>query len=236
MSILVWPYKLLKPSECRAHPNPFTRSGGRTLGGLKPSTRTDLGPWRIDLTGVAIHTVQQRRAWDAIDTYLGGTSGHVAVPAWAMDSAPYASGGEEALVEVPHNDETTFSDGAEYQQNAISVVSQGVTALGATVMSMRIINGAEDLSGVRFSYRHALYKTGEVLSIDGDVWTVRITPTVRETIPAGADLEFDRPTCLCNLAEDTGMQRAINADRFEQINVSFVEDTDYWYKLAKGLI
>jgi len=153
-----------------------------------------------------------------------------------MDSAPYASGKEEPLIEVPHSDGSSFSDGSQYQQNAISVVSVGVTAIGATVMSMRLINGAADLSGVRFSYNHALYQTGQVVSVEDDIWTVRITPSVRELIPAGADLEFDRPTCVCNLMEDAGMQRSMNADRFERASVSFVEDTFYWNQVALGLV
>lgn len=236
MAMIVWPEKLLSPLECRAYLVPFTRSGGRTLGGVKPSTRTDLGYWRIDIMGIPMHGRDRLRSWDAIDTYLGGASGRIAVPAWAMDSAPYLSGKEEPLIAVLHADGSTFSDGSMYQQNAISVISVGVTAVGATVMSMRLINGAADLSGVRFSYNHALYKTGQVVSIEEDIWTVRISPSVRELIPAGVDLEFDRPTCVCNLVEDAGMQRSINADRFERASVSFVEDTDYWNRVALGLI
>lgn len=236
MSVIVWPEALLSSLECRAYLVPFTRSGGRTLGGLKPATRTDLGHWRIDIVGIPMHGTAKRRTWDAIDAVLGGASGRIAIPAWSMDSAPYVSGKEEPLVELPHSDGSLFSDGSPYQQNAISVASVGVTAIGATVMSMRIINGAADLSGVRFSHNHALYKTGQVVSINDDVWTVRITPSIRELIPSGADLEFDRPTCVCNLMEDAGMQRSMNADRFERASVSFIEDTDYWNRVALGLI
>lgn len=236
MSILIWPSQLLMPAACRVSLNPFTRSGGRTLGGIKPSVRTDLGHHTIDLLDIPLHTVAQRRAFDAIGSALGGSSGLIAVPAWAIDSAPYASGQTEPLIDVPHDDGATFSDGTRYRQGAISVISQGVTPIGATVMSMRLINGDEDLSGVRFSYRHALYTTGQAISIEGDVWTVRVAPSIAELIPSESDLEFDRPTCICNLAEDNGLQRAVNSARFDQVSVSFVENTDYWYKLAKGLI
>lgn len=236
MTILLWPEALLSPLECRARLVPFSRSGGRTIGGTKPSTRTDLGHWRIDLNGIPLRGSEMLRTWDALSAYLGGTSGRVAVPAWAMDSAPYASGIEEPRDELAHADDSLFSDETGYLQNAISVVSVGVTAIGATVMSMRLVNGASDLSGVRFSVDHALYQTGQVVAIEDDIWTVRITPSVRALIPAGSDLEFDRPTCVCNLAEDDGMQRSINADRFERESVSFVEDTHYWSQLAAGLI
>lgn len=234
MSVIVWPHNLLVPEECRAYPNPFTRSGGRTIGGLKPSYRTDLGHWKIDLMNIPLVTTAQKRTWDAIDTYLGGTSGRIAVPAWAMDSAPYASGMEEPGVTVPHSTGATFSTGVGYAVSPITVISVGTTAIGATVMSMRIIEGAADLSGVRFSYNHALYKTGQVVDVVGDVWTVRITPSIRQLIPAGADLNFHRPTCVCNLVEDTGMQRSINANRIEFVNLSFVEDAKYWADLELG--
>lgn len=236
MSIPLWPAELLCPLESRAWLVPFTRSGGRTLGGVSPATRTDLGFWRVDLAGIPLHGVDRRRAWDAIDAMLSGAAGRIAVPAWSIDSAPYASGREEEPGALPHEDGAVFSDGARYSQGAISVLSYGVTGVGATVISLRLVHGAADLSGVRFSYRHALYKTGQVLSVDGDIWTVLVTPSIRETIPAGADLEFDRPTCLCRLAEDTGLRRSITAERFERTNASFVEDTDYWYLLAKGLV
>lgn len=236
VEIVVWPCALLIPEECKAHPAPFTRSGGLTLGGTKPSVRTDLGYWKIDLLKVPMKSVEQRRTWDAIDTYLGGTSGRIAVPAWSMDTAPFASGVEERLIDVLHDDDTPFDDDTPYSQNAIAVESVGVTAVGATVISMRLINGASSLSGVRFSYNHALYKTGQVVSIVDDVWTLRIAPSVRQLIPAGADLEFDRPTCVCNLAEEDGLSRSINSNRMEYLDVSFIEDTKFWSDLALGLI
>jgi len=191
-----------------------------------------MGHWRIDLKDVELDTIAHRRTWDAIDTILGGSSGQIAVPAWALDTAPYASGAEESDILVSHSDGTPFSDGSLYEQSPISIVSSGTTVIGATEISMTIINGFADLSGVRFSYNHALYKTGQVTSISGDTWTVRVSPSIRAQIPTGSDLEFHRPTCLCNLLEDTGMRRAANSQRFERRTVSFVEDTKYWSDMA----
>jgi len=234
--VLRWPSSLLVPFDTMADVVPFTRSGGRVIGGAKPAYRTDLGYWRVDLNGIALSTAQQKRAWDAISTYLGGSSGRIAVPVWTRDTAPYASGAAEEDILVPHSDDSTFSDGSMYLQSPISVVSVGATAIGATVMSMRVIAGAQDLSGTRFSYRHAAYKVGQVLDIAGDTWTVRITPSVAELIPAGADLEFHRPTCVCNLDKDIGMRRGMRADGVEFYSVSFAEDVRYWNDLAAGII
>lgn len=226
--ILVWPAELLTPEECRPNIVPFTRSGGRSLGGVEPATRTDLGYWAIDLVDVATFSMAQRRTWEAIGQKLGGRAGLIAVPAWSRDTAPYVSGGYEPAGLVQHDDDVPFDDDTEYQQGAISVVSDGVTPIGATTIRMRIINAASDLVGVRFSYEHALYKTGPVISVDGDIWTLPISPAVRALIPAGSDLEFDEPTCLCHLADDRGMDAGVNSIEFEQRSLSFVEATDYW--------
>jgi hypothetical protein len=233
---IVWPHKLLVPEECRPNIAPFSRSGGRSLGGLEPKTRTDLGFWNIDLVNIMVRYKAQRLTWNAIRQNLGGQAGLIAVPAWSRDVAPYVSGSYEEASLVPHSDGSTFSDGTLYQQGAISVVTVGDTPIGATVMKLRIIQADDSLVGSRFSFQHALYETGPAIDITGDVWTLPVWPTVRAAIPDGSDLEFDMPTCLCHLMEDRGMDGGVNNIEFEQRTVSFVEANDYWNQKALGLI
>jgi hypothetical protein len=234
--IIEWPICVLRPQQVSANLVPFTRSGGRTLGGIEPSTRTDLGYWSIDYGNIVIQNRYhgQWQTWTAIRQKLGGKSGLVAVRVRNSLSAPYVSGRFEPVVETPHDDDTLFDDDTPYVQGAISVVSDGVTAIGATTIKLRIIEADRNLAGVRFSYHHALYETGPIISIDGDVWTVPIWPSVRELIPAGSALEFDQPTCLCHLVDDRGMD--ITQDALSKgflPSVSFVEATDYWASLAE---
>lgn len=236
VDILTWPRDLLVPKECRANIVPFTRSGGRSLGGVQPSVRTDLGFWTLDLNGILLDVARKVRTFEAIKDILSGSSGRIAVPIYAFKRAPFASGAFEPMSSLPHSDESTLDDGAEYLQGAISGVSVGVTPLGSTTMRIRVIQGDDDLSGVLFSYHHALYRTGQVVDREDDIYTVRISPTVRELIPNGADLEFDQPTCLCNLSDDSGMVSGENAEGYELASVSFLEDTNYWNQLALGLI
>ena len=236
-NIIVWPHCVLRPQQMAANIVPFTRSGGTTLGGITPSMRTDLGYWSIDYSNVVMQNKArtQWQTWSAIRQKLGGRSGLIAVPVRASLSAPYASGSFEASAETTHSDGALFEDDASYVQGAISVRTVGVTAVGATTIRMKIIHAADNLVGVRFSYNHALYETGPVIGIDGDVWEVPISPTVRELIPDGADLEFDQPTCLCHLAEDRGMdvpQDAVAKNVYP--SVRFSEATDYWNSLAIG--
>lgn len=233
--IIHWPLCVLTPSGASADLVPFSRSGGRTLGGIEPSTRTDLGFWSITYSGIVMRNRSREawKTWQAIRQKLAGRPGLIAVRVRSSLSAPYVSGRFEPVIESEHSDDSLFDDDTPYTQGAISVVTDGVTPVGATSIRLRIINAAQDLVGVRFSYNHALYETGPVTSIDGDIWTVPISPSVRELIPAGADLEFDQPTCLCHLAEDRGMDIDQNAiTKFSQPSVSFVEAVDYWSNLA----
>jgi hypothetical protein len=233
--IIEWPFCTLTPSQVAPCLVPFTRSGGKSLGGVEPVVRTDLGFWTIDYSGVVIQNRyrNQWKTWQAIRQKLGGRSGLIAVRVPSSLSAPYVSGHFEPVIEMPHDDDTLFDDDTEYLQGAISVVSVGVTPIASTSIKLRIINADADLVGVRFSYNHALYETGPAIEIDGDTWTVPISPSVRELIPDGADLEFDRPTVLCHLAEDRGMDISQDAiTKNTRPNVSFVEATDYWNSLV----
>lgn len=231
LDVIEWPICVLRPQQASANLVPFSRSGGRTLGGIEPSVRTDLGFWEISYQNIVLQNRhrEQWQTWNAIRQKLGGRPGLIAVRVRSSLSAPYASGRFEPVVETEHSDDALFDDDTPYTQGAISIVSDGVTAVGATSIRLRIVNADANLVGVRFSYNHALYETGPVTSIDGDVWTVPISPAVRALIPAGSDLEFDQPTCLCHLADDRGMDIDQNAlTKFSLPSVSFVEAVDYW--------
>ncbi|MGO6719560.1 hypothetical protein ACC717_05795 [Rhizobium ruizarguesonis] len=233
--IIEWPFCTLTPAQVAPGLVPFTRSGGKSLGGIEPVTRTDLGYWAIDYTGVVIQNRyrNQWKTWQAIRQKLGGRNGLIAVRVPSSLSAPYVSGHFEPTSETTHGDDTLFDDDTGYEQNAISVVTVGVTPIASTSIKLRIINAEADLVGVRFSYNHALYETGPVIEVSGDTWTVPISPSARELIPDGADLNFDRPTCLCHLAEDRGMDISQDAiTKGTRPNVSFVEATDYWNSLV----
>jgi hypothetical protein len=233
--IIEWPLCILRPQQVSANLVSFSRSGGRSIGGVERVTRTDLGYWAIDYGAVGMQNRNhdQWRTWQAIRQSLGGRAGLIAVPVRASLSAPYASGRYEPQVESTHDDGTFSDDGSHWVQPAIDIVSDGVTPIGSTTMRLRIVKADTNLSGVRFSYNHALYETGLILSSDDDIITVSISPTVRELIPSGAELNFDRPTCICHLAEDRGMDITQDAiAKNSRPNVSFIEATDYWNDLA----
>jgi hypothetical protein len=232
--VLIWPADLLVPENTDADVVPFNTSSGRMIGGAKPSYNKGDGFWKIELQNIVLMSPEQRRTWDAISVHLKGSAGRIAVPIWSMDSAPYPNSdcGWEDESHITHSDGSGFSDGTTYLQSPISIVAHGVAGAGLTVMKMRLINAGADITGSRFSYRHAAYKIGQVVEIVDDVWTVYITPPIAMTIPDGADLEFHRPTCIAKLENDTGMKRGMKANGFESLSVTFLEDVEYWVELA----
>lgn len=235
--IYYWPAKLLRPREIEPNQVPFSRTGGRTLGGIKRSIRTNRGHWEIAMNGVVLASTAQRRVWNAIRTGLCGSPGLLIIPVWSFDTAPFASGMFDTEVLVPHSGGIPFSDGSLYSQGSISVRCAGSANIGDTSIQLRIRNAEADLSGVRFSYNHALYETGPAISISGSTWTVPIFPAVRARIPFGAELEFNLPTCLVHLMEDRGMDVGYNhITKVNERTVLFEEATDYWSDLAAGLI
>jgi len=232
----LWPADRLPAREIEANPVPFSRTGGRTLGGLERPIRTDKGYWTFSYR-FQLYSTAQRRTWNAIRTQVSGRSGLLIMPVWSWDTAPYASGVfEYEHILVPHSDGTPFSDGALYQQNSISVRSADAVAIGATSMRLQILEADADLAGVRFSYNHALYETGPATLVSGAFWTVDLFPAVRAPIPAGADLEFNLPTCLVRLVDDRGLDVSMNPSGISEHSVAFNEACDYWSDLAAGLI
>ena len=167
-NIVEWPRDLLKPGECRPNIVPFTRSGGRSLGGIQPSVRTDLGYWSIDYREVPLYGADRLRTFEAIKDILSGSSGRIAVPIYAPDRAPFVDGVVTEPEILPHDDDAFFDDDTGYLQGSISIISQGLTPIGATVLQLKIIKGDSGLSGTFFSFNHALYRIGQALGTSGD--------------------------------------------------------------------
>lgn len=233
--IIHWPAELLTPTSSPFDPTPFTRSGGRSLGGLARYTRTDRGYWTGSLNSIVFRRglqFDQARAWNRIRTDLGGQAGLIAVPmcstrVWASPGFTDFSPGL-----YPHDDETPFSDETEYYEGAVRLEMAAFAPLGSTVVTLRRLTGSV-IEGVRFSYQHAMYETGSLIEQTAEnTYRVPIFPAIRQAIPVDAWLEADRPTVLCRLASDTAMDIEFPGAAMPRPSVSFVEAVDVWNDLA----
>jgi len=240
MALLTWPLCVLNPPKTSADPVAFTRGGGKSINGIERSVRTDKGFWSITLSEITIRSQAQKQTWNAIRAGLGGRAGLIAVVVKSWDSAPYLSQGSnggapvfEKRFRTPHgDDETPFSDGSLHSQGAVDIEVAEAVNIGATSIKLRAIRAYPALSGIRFSYAHAMYETGPATEIVGNVWTVPIFPAVRAPIPANVGVECEQPTCLCHLADDRGMDLPQGQRLWENVSVTFTEAVDHWNDIA----
>lgn len=229
---VAWPASVLRPLEIQVAKAPFTATGGRALNGVERVTQFDTGLWNLAFKGVPLGTPAERRMWNMLGTHARGRAGLLVVPAWSFDSTVWPAGTVRGRYLTPHSDGTSHSDGTRYAQPGILLEMAEAAALGAPSVVLRAVHNIEELSGIRFSYAHALYETGFPSAIDGDEWTVPVFPPVRAPIPAGADLEVALPTCLVRLATDREMDSMLSRGGHNRRDVSFVEAVDYWDDLA----
>lgn len=231
---LVWPSKTLRIGEAQFTEAAMSRTGGLSLEGSERTTKTDVGFWKADLKNIPIVSAAHWRVWQAIATELGGRSGLIAVPAVSRFSAPYVDDIESEPTITNHSDGASFSDGTGYRNRSIILRTSAQANLGSTIVSIEAQHAGDDLTGIKFSYQYALYKTGSIISKSGNIWQMRVFPAIRQTIPAGADLETDDPMCLMHLATDTEMTAEEKPGKLCFPSISLKEAVDYWTDLANS--
>lgn len=236
--VIEWPRHLLPPQSSPFDPRPFSRSGGRSLGGIVRTARTDRGYWVGSYNGIVFRRgteFTQRRVWNAIRTQLNGMTGLIAVPVCSTAVWANETRRNFAALTVPHDDDAPFDDGTEYSQDVIELEMATAAPLGATVVVLAL-DASLTAAGVRFSYQHAMYETGRILSEPAPGFAqVEIFPAIRFPIPAGAMLQASHPTVLCRLASDSEMDIEFGAGGMPRPSVNFVEAVDVWNDLAMGV-
>lgn len=235
LDIIHWPAGLLTPKASPFDSRAFSRSGGRSLGGIARATRTDKGYWIGKYDQVIFRRgkqFDQARAWNAIRTALGGMVGLIAVPVCATRLWVDTGYKDFSSILTPHDDGTPFDDGTYYEQGRIAIEMASFAPLGSTVATLKLVD-APTVSGIRFSYQYAMYETGRVLQqTDENSFQVEIFPAIRQAIPAGAELDADRPTILCHLATDGEMDIEFPGDGMPRPTINFIEAVDVWNDLA----
>lgn len=237
--IIHWPAALLTPQSSPFDVRPFSRTGGRSLGGISRTAKSDRGWWVGGYNNIVFRrSLQgaQSRTWNALRVAIGGSSGLVAVPVCSTALWTGLGISDFPRSGIPHDDDTFFDDDTGYTQGNVLLEMASFAPIGATVVTLRLID-LPDPSGVRFSYQHAMYETGRVLSQPtSNTFQVEIFPAIRAPIPADAILEAERPTVLCHLATDAEMDRDPGLTGTGRPSVSFIEAVDYWNDLALGLV
>jgi hypothetical protein len=215
-------------------------SPGQNAQSIAPVVRSDGGGfWSCTMSNVSLSGIKgsnlvgrQRQMmatllWRAIRQICDGGANSIIVPRNDALFRPYPAG-VSAYGSIPHSDGSLFDDGSGYYQPVISVQSSGDAALRSTSLILSLTRCGDLVGGESFSIQHPtkgwrMYEIATVSPIDAGRSQVTFMPPLREAVPDGTDIEFDRPCCTMRLSQPNSMDLTVVPWTFNQADASFVE-------------
>jgi hypothetical protein len=221
-----WPRQILPPQQPMFHIAPMNISGPVSGSGAADVISGDAGFWRASYGSVVVTTHDRVLTWRAISAKLRGRLFPILVPFCGMyQPFPLDALGKPVFTSVvPHSDGSYFSDGSGYLSGVIRVTLD-------TALPVRAVGGnvTVEVSGVIqpghvFSFGERMYEIIDVDYSTDTTATITWQPPLREAVPAGAELNFDKPICRMRLASDAEMQLPLDMNKRGFPTVNFVED------------
>lgn len=207
-------------------------SGQTTSGSV--SVRTDGGGlWMASINVIRISNDRDGRnadtnLWRAVRQICNGGVTPIIVPRNDVLFRPWPVGLDASVgLDVPHDDDSYFSDDADYHQTVIDIAC-GPGALRATTLDIAVTYAGELVGGEAFSIEHPtvgwrMYEIATVEMSDAESGVITFNPPLREAVSGGTKLEFDRPRCLMKLATPGAMDLNVTAQPYNQPSVKFIE-------------
>jgi len=201
---------------------PNTRSGGSAINGMEQviSPLTAIWKWRVVLP---INTVGRARSWRSIVAQMDGRYNYLR--ARVCDQyrigrksvgATYPGG------QVPHSDDTPFSDGSAYALAQPSSAVQIAATRGATSVRLLASDFAGGMTaGVFFSIDDYLYVVTDWTD-DGTNIDVTFKPGLRAPVEEGATADFAAKAVWVLDSDDAG-KMAIRLGRFGEVELNLTE-------------
>lgn len=228
-TVVDWP-TCLKPTTPSFSSRGMTISGPPSLTGRTQVVALDAGYWTARLSGIPLHTPDRIRAYRALIAKLEGGAIAVRVPAFDKGRAPWPLDGMGAQIRssppVYHSNGAGYANGVGHRGRVIAAVAASAAAMRSTSIVIDFLYSGEVRGGELFSLgaaRDRLHVISAVTAESGTTKTVSIWPPLRETLDAGADIEFDRPVCRMRLADEAQGDFALNANRRGTGELSFIE-------------
>lgn len=197
-------------------------TGGLSQSGLQQVVNASGGGlWTLRLEGFKLRKPDQVRAWRRIQ--YGGHAGVYPINVSICDlrHAPALIGG------VPHSDTTPFSDFSLYVTGGADFETVSSAGVRATSITVAFLEHAPPQGGEYFSLpygegRHSLHVITSVQPL-GENYLLRFVPPLRSAIPAGTNVEFDRPMLTMRLAGPDAMAAPLVMGKFMEPSATFVE-------------
>lgn len=146
----------------------------------------------------------------------------------------YLKSFQTSLTTPPTGPTALFSDGSGYEQPTAWGQITEAAALNAGVLSIQLFGAARPLRWSDwFSIYHPTkgwraYRVWEIRDTDNSdpdapIYTVAITPPLREAVAVDDRAEFDRPRCVMKFAADFTLPFELDQNRFSKTTIKFVE-------------
>jgi len=194
---------LLRYSSVRWRLGGSIHGGGESVFGESQTRRSDGGGrWFAELGSIQINTDAHAQLVEAL--LLDWNNGNDKVLLHRR-AAPLIVGGGSL---VPFSDGATFSDGSSLVSGQVNAEFAASAAKRATTLSVRVWGARAFMGGEPFTVIHPtmedrLYGTARVLSsvADGEatVYSLRISPPLREAVTSGDQIDFNKPRCTMRL-------------------------------------
>ncbi len=205
----------------------FDLAGQVIAGGLSQSGVQQVvnasggGIWTLRLEGFKLRQPEQVRAWRKVQ--FAGQSGVMPINVSVCDLRHAAV----RFPGVPHSDLTPFSDDSFYGTGNDDFITASNAGIRATAITVSFDDSDPPLGGEFFSLpygdgRHSLHVITSVTPSGAD-YVLRFVPPLRAAIPAGTELEFNRPMLTMRMAGPDAMAAALTLGKFMEPSATFVE-------------
>lgn len=219
---VIWPRALLRPRTTAINIAPATVAGAASLSGFRQAVSSPAGVWSITYGGLVVTSRNQRLTLRALAALVEGRSTPIVLP--VFDREELRPIDPDAEADATHDDGSSFDDGSIYDGARVHVISTGALVRGATIVEFELIDGEMPEPGQHFSIANRLYRIKSIIGTSGAVRGVYVWPPLRDDVAEGATFEFDEPVCLVRLAEDKGLDLALEYGSHGFPSISFVED------------
>ncbi len=182
------------------------------------------GRWTATMSNIRLRSPATHLLWDALKAATMGKLYPVVVEKSGGRRQPLPAGFSGYPDPVPFSDETTFSDGAGFQDATVQAALAGAVEAGDTTAVIDVAGGVTLSMGHKFSIGQRLYLIRSIEAVSGSQTTVLFWPRAREDHPDTAIVSFDRLRCKMRIASDSGMAAVPTMDRFANLSLSFIED------------
>lgn len=225
MAAILWPRSVLKPKRDPFNIAPRTLAGPSSVSGVTQVTASDAGIWVATFGDIIIRRGSPAvLAFRAIANLLEGRLHPILVPRCCAYQ-PFDPDEKDSLQRVPHSDTSPFRDGSLYRSRVNDIRLTSNIPLRGTTANIAIVASGQLQPGQDFSVGERMYRIRTVQMTGENTATITFRPPAREAVPAGTDMEFDRPVCRMRLASDAEMDLDIDlVAPWSYPTVNFIED------------